>query len=566
METRLAMLEDVRNQVGRWELSHMLRGVTDPATSHTVAIIDNRDGRSAEVVDRILRFADALLYEVDLNEYYEATDFLEFQFDGRRFELVPGKYAEYGDLGDFAEWEEQREAIRKAESLRVNYAYTDEDLASFMVKLGFHSLLKDLLAEGRLADRVTLYTQVHHRVECFGDGLEEHISRTLVVNGLVNGEYVDGELPFVENDALIRSLGGWRQSVPECDDLNRDSSELGLYFRMCKPLGKNLEARLRKCLHAFQGRVNCKMETRITDREALRFFKREEPTHFLDALEDITPAKRAVGEARCRQEVDFHFKEEMLMKLPDYTAEFTESEMEKLEAMFGAQGDAYIRNAANSECPQSEMPRIRLAGMIGACRRKDMDTAKSEDDFRKQLGPALMEKLRALWNDADDRGLVFPTSGPGDWTEEEFARQMCRIQHFVLLRYIYLSGIEDVRAMCALLDELDEIAALANASYAPRERETPHLYRITGQYDCPTFDPDSCMEIICSGDAWRNRNLRERFEAVEKLLDDMPPAELISTTQDGAILFEAENRGIMARLRFRKKDGRYICEIAGADI
>ena len=157
-----------------------------------------------------------------------------------------------------AQWAALRERFLHGERLEVEHLYITEQIPGIGWIDGLPSLLSDLLDGGKLADCVTLQL-----VEDMNDPFdpsernagEWQAPRYMWINGMLRGEYVCGEVPFVRDDSLIRSVGSWRQSYFE--DMATDEK---IMLRLAPDTDPKLLARAKACALKFKNELGAELE------------------------------------------------------------------------------------------------------------------------------------------------------------------------------------------------------------------------------------------------------------------------------------------------------------------
>lgn len=555
-------------------------------TSRTCIDVDNSSGKATEFLQRVLSYIDAMLYEVDAKEPASVTDRFAFLFEDERYTLDMEYMAQDADEKDWEYWRNLREDILNAKQIRIEYTYsTDADEAADLITFGMQPMVKDILANGALADCVMMYIQVDMGGDGSGfiedSGLESHYPRCLWVNGMHGGKYVCGEVPFEHNEQRVRSCGAWRQSGDTSD-------EAGIYLRLHPKTSPALLNRLRKAAKEFARRVNCEMEINLSYEDHKRNYMEMNPGYVTASMTD-----KAIDD---KEQLNF----------PDLRVYFTSEEVQALLNRYPNLSALYIKHA-DSKYSKDELERIRFLWALALMRELEgpnrqirsksgaisnslppsedflnvfyklpedirfglyatHDYIRSEDSFFGR------EIFRAT--DADYSKRFFDThSGLGDLNrmDDMVLGWIHHEGYYIRLNMAYLNGIEDVRLMCDFLNELKEIERLAQAETGmpiPRSDDRYSFSSINDHWMCFGLDEN---EAELTGSALENLKDIPRMTIREyhELASMNTPEEMnymFSDHIDGNITFESDDINNWARLRFRLENGKYIYEIAQADI
>ena len=243
--------------------------------------IDNTSGKATEAIERIISYVDALLYEVDIKEPAGATDRFTFILDDERYSLDIDYMAQDADDEDWECWQFLRSEILSAKQIHIEYRYVgDADVAEDLLETGLKHMLDDVLADGMLANCVRFCIQIATGGSDEGEGLEAHCRRYLWINGIHNGQYICGEIPFEKNDELIRSCGGWRQSDSACNDCD------GIFLNLHPRTSPLLLNRLRKCIKDFTRKIHCNAEIMLSPEEYRRRYMDDVSSYITPSMTD----------------------------------------------------------------------------------------------------------------------------------------------------------------------------------------------------------------------------------------------------------------------------------------
>lgn len=235
-------------------LYHKLTGFCGEGSSLTKVDVDNSEGKATEVLERIISYADALLYDADRWEEDELTDWFNFIIDGEHYELDIDYMIHDEEEADWEKWEALKERILKAKRIGIEYSFAADTISeSHHVEEGLWCLLKDVLAEGRLADCVSLCTCTKSGIRCADDGLGLVARRAMWMNGMHNGQYVCGEIPFESNEDAIRRCSGWKEA-------DEGDIEDGLMLKLHPKTSTALLKRVREVAKSFEQKIDCEMK------------------------------------------------------------------------------------------------------------------------------------------------------------------------------------------------------------------------------------------------------------------------------------------------------------------
>ena len=548
--------------------------------------IDNTSGKATEAIERIISYVDALLYEVDIKEPAGATDRFTFILDDERYSLDIDYMAQDADDEDWKCWQFLRSEILSAKQIHIEYRYVgDADVAEDLLETGLKHMLDDVLADGMLANCVRFCIQIATGGSDEGEGLEAHCRRYLWINGIHNGQYICGEIPFEKNDELIRSCGGWRQSDSACNDCD------GIFLNLHPRTSPLLLNRLRKCIKDFTRKIHCNAEIMLSPEEYRR-------RYMDDVSSYITPSM-----------TDKAMDDKEQKEFPDLRKYFSADEVDCLLNRYPTLSRLYVKHADESYTTD-DLERIRflwtlvlmgeLEGENRTVKRSNgvWDKINPTNDYMKvfyQLPEDI--RLRLYGTSEYERTTSFgrerliPTTnnfgtkfinthtGLGDLSimEEAVKGYIWGCGYGVHINMIYLSGIEDVRLMCSFLNELKEIERLAQEETGKPLQVTENRF-VQRSVAAPWFRFDSIgmseEEADLTGSELENlkdipkQTLRDYYAQIEmSVLENMNIMTVNDkdNIEDDDVTFESEDRDNWSRLRFRLEDDKYICEIAQVD-
>lgn len=101
--------EKVAKLLGDDVIYSTLRGFGMDFSNKTIIDVDNSEGKASEVLERIVLYADALLYAVGRWRPEEPTDSFEFIFDDACYELDVADMLYNASDSDWKDWMALRE-------------------------------------------------------------------------------------------------------------------------------------------------------------------------------------------------------------------------------------------------------------------------------------------------------------------------------------------------------------------------------------------------------------------------------------------------------------------------
>lgn len=578
--------EKVAKLMGNDVIYNTLRGFAMDFCSKTIINVDNTEGKATEVLECIVAYADAILYAVDRWEPAEPTDSFEFIFDDGRYELDVGYMIHDAEDSSWEEWMELREKVLHAKQIRIEYAYAAEGIdAEDLVSWGIQRLLSDMLEGGRLASCVSVWTRViPGEVFPEEDGLALQHRHSLWMNGLYNGRYVCGEIPFEKDEALVRSYGGWRQS----DDANEED---GIYLQLHTKTSQGLLNRLRKAAMVFSRKVDCNMELQLSDEDYRRNYLK---MHSEDGWGDLFQST-----------IDKDTDDREQRNFPDLRVYFTPEEKQMLLNYYPTLSQKYVQYADPSYTAD-DLERIRFLWtlvLIGKLEGPEYTlkhgcfAQRPTSDVFMQVFNKLPEEIRIelygirnydLSMDSKaygvaiedihhlERQFFYKHSGIGDFSimDDQLYARIYNEGYFMHVNKIHLKDIDDVHLLCDFLNDMKEIERLAQIETGeplPRTNKWIEGYLLHYWYGLHLNNSPLKEDEM----KWRGAEL-EKAEAIPKLTIREYYDQIFQNEPEGMnclhvyeyddVTFEPDENSLWARLRFRLENGKYIYEIAQLDV
>lgn len=154
-------------------------------------------------------------------------------------------------------------------------------------------------------------------------------------------------------------------------------------------------------------------------------------------------------------------------------------------------------------------------------------------------------------------------SGIGDLSimDDELYARIRSEGYFVQVNEIYLKDIDDVHMMCDFMNKLKEIERLAQAETGEPISRTENDER---------FDGSLTVRWLGFASRWGQEEgipemtIREYHEQASQ--NEPKEMNRLNVYGNDDITFEPDESSLWARLRFRLKNGKYIYEIAQAEI
>lgn len=592
---RIELLRGMAEEYGEENVAlfHCWRGKRTETLHHVTLRIDNSQHRADEVVRRVIDYADCMIEELSQIEdywseahfrgFWEYMDRFIFVVDGERAECNVRELTQGDTSSDIrkdepirrlpakeleakrAQWAALRERFLQGERLEVEHLYISEQVPGIGWSDGLPSLLSDLLEGGRLADCVTLQL-----VEDANDPFDPNsrnagecqAQRYMWINGLLRGEYVCGEVPFVRDDGLIRSVGSWRQSCPT-DDLYSDE---GITLYLAPSTDPALLARAKACALKLKSELGAQLEYTLSKDDS--FYGEEFPSHELTNEQSVRLWLERFGQIR---------------------AHFTDEEARQMLACAVPVQELFTRHSEGKYAPEEiELYRFGISVWtlldVQEKLRKNTQGAPATAGLRLEWPEALQQKASALPEElrrgpglSDGHGIFLV--GMGDLSSAEGANVMGLSMDgaYIKIFDIRLNGLDDVRRAEALFNELADILREAQEKY-----HEPSLPKLPSEEWClhrslySALQGDELFLTYCEScsDEDLKRVLTRNsidFEGVKTVTDRECLAFIQSAGKDWGeancfdpqeITFEAQDTGVNARLRFRLEDGRFIHEVA----
>lgn len=575
---------NVLDILGTDHICNHCEGYTVGFRSETRIDVDNSARKATELVESILSYADAILFEVDMLEPSCVSDVMSFTWNDERYVLDMNHMLCNESEAEWENWKDVRRELLAAGKIHVEYSYeTDAEEAGELIGCGIQGMLETLLADGQLADCVNLSMRVetvHSGIE-FDEGLASEPCRLLWMNGMHNGSYVCGEVPYEKNDTLIRSYGAWRQS--EYDD---GMDENGVILRLHPRTSPALLNRLRRSAKQFASKVNCNMEYFLSREEHRRAYVEENSSYLTASMMD-----KAVDDAEQRNS-------------PDLRVYFSKEEVEELLNRYPKLSSLYIRHAG-ADYTVDELERIRFLWTLVLMERMEGPSrsvrhgngvfpfSQPSEEYMKvfeRLPEDIRFRLyggrnyevsiddmtgRKVYSFTDHEpftGFIYTHTGLGDLSIQDYNvnRSIHENGYFIRMSRVYLNGMEDVREMCNFLNELKEIEQLAQAETGlPIQKSDVTSFVLDFCTEPFWFQWNEEEESLVGPELenldWICKHTRREFHAQ---MEQQDPVEMNRMTVcDGEnvrdnVTFEAEDRSQWAHLNFRMEQGKFICEIA----
>lgn len=571
--------EKVAEILGNKYIFNCSGGKCEDFTSDTKIDIDNSTGRAAEVLERIVAYADALLYDAyhsepePMNgwktfELVKASDAFDFIVEDTRYTLEIDHMVHDADDMEWKEWSVVREKILNAEKASIEYWYSvDVICPENLVDYALNRVLDDLLANGRLADCVSVQMRIFR-----GDVLltnkparEMKGCSYLWMNGVRNGQYLCGEIPFESNEDAIHSCSGWQGT----DD---NGLEVGLFLRLHPKTSPELLKRVREVAKSFEQKIDCEMKLMMSYNDF-----RNDYIELHVAIED--------GTVSC---VDKAEDDKQQRNFPDLRVYFTPEEKQMLLDYYPTLSRKFIQYA-DSSYTEDDLERIRFLwtlALLGelegfnSVRRCHWDSVRLMNGTFMNVFRKLPEKIRFelyglcsfdLPENPKDYFRVLEEipicnkvffdkhSGIGDLSlmDDELYASIRREGYFVQVTEIHLKDIDDVHMMCDFMNKLKEIEQLAQTETGKPISCTEADERFNQSLSMQWWDFLNRNESAAGISEMTRREYHE--QASKAALMDMN--RLFTYNSDG-LTFEPEESSQWARLRFRLEDGKYIYEIA----
>lgn len=556
----------VVDRLGYGRIYNFSRGTCEDFTCDTRIDIGNSEGKATEVLERIVAYVDALLYDADHYEPTDATDVFDFVVEDERYTLDLDNMIHDADEAEWKEWEIFRKKLLNAEKANVAYEYgfdtiCPEDLVDHAMK----RMLADLLADGRLADCVSMQMKVYGQSGCC----------YLWMNGMNNGRYVCGEIPFEQNEALVRSCGGWSLT-------NDDFDEGGVLLRLHPKNSQTLLNRARETAKTFSQKIDCEIKLMLSYEDF-----RNNYIEWHAAMEDTAVS--------C---VDKTEDDRQQRNFPDLRVYFTSEEKQALLDRYPTLSRKFIQYA-DSSYTEDDLERIRFLWTLALLGKLEGPKIKMSplDKIKRPTSEAFMNAFNKLPEDIrrelygisnydlsmdfmKENDPNYPAlmdaciyqkhffdkhSGVGDLSimDDELYASMRSDGYYLQVKGIHLKDIDDVHLMCDFMNELQEIERLAQAETGEPISEAQKDKRFDGSLASQWWD---------FADRWGQEEripemtIHEYHEqALKAALVDMNII-MNDGMNDGDLEFAADESSLWARLRFRLENGKYIYEIAQADV
>ena len=269
------------------------------ASINTRLIIDNESREANEVVWTAMAIIDLMLEQMEHDEPSMTTDLFTLVADGERMQLDPAVLVLDGEESELTRWQAFREQFLSGAHLEFGHQFINEPDEHYTPGFGIPKLFADLLEGGKFAQWVTMTVNLDNgdygtwktfRNPCpqrqwrFRQRRgEEFLGQSYWMNGMRDGQYVCGEIPFVRNDVAMMSAGSWYQSTgpdwTDCDD------QRGIILTLMPNIPDALLERLVALGHKFNEKLRCDVEMNLTPNETIELKGNREPLSLDERVE-----------------------------------------------------------------------------------------------------------------------------------------------------------------------------------------------------------------------------------------------------------------------------------------
>lgn len=433
------------------------------------------------------------------------------------------------------------------------------------------------------------------------------------MNGLYNGEYICGEVPFVQDEAAVLSISNWLQSNHDdgfCMDID---DSLGVRLTLAPNTRPEIVTRALKLAGRFYDQLQCSIEVSaglegpVTLGRAREPLPREEQQNLkrslkaveaCDTPEDImrifSSLQKDKSKPYCGPQTNEESVRFFLEVFAKMRTRFTDDEVNTLLSANTDFQELWTRHAAEKYSEEE----IRLY-RFGVCVLLVLDGLESQErkgecakwgkeckEAALDMGwpvelvekirplPEEMEELKAMLEKMGNYELYFV--GMNDLAASEAVNMYDSLWTYgiyIRISEIRLDSSEDINKLEGLLNELSDIEGDAQRNaYDPFKENGDSVYR-TSLYRNSEYSNSflALWKYLLPVDDPR----RDENEDTSPVLTNREYLEYLRETGDcwmepdkimhDVVCFESMDMGTHARLRFRRENGRYIHEISMLD-
>ena len=269
------------------------------ASINTHLIIENESHEANEVVWMAMAIVDLMLEQMERDEPSTTTDLFTLVADGERMQFDPAVLVLDGEESELTRWHTFRERFLNGANLEFGHQYISEPDEQYTPIFGIPRLFADLLEGGKFAQWVTMIVNLDNgdygtwkafRTSCpqrqwrlrqrCGD---DFFGQSYWMNGLRDGQYVCGEIPFVQDDAAMMSVGSWYQSMDrdwtDCDD------QPGIILTLMPNIPNAFLEKVATLGRKFNEKLSCDVEMNLTPYESITLKGNREPLSLDERVE-----------------------------------------------------------------------------------------------------------------------------------------------------------------------------------------------------------------------------------------------------------------------------------------
>lgn len=609
----------------------------------TRLVIDNGDDTAREVVDWIVSIVDCMLEQIDRDEPSDSTDYFTMVADGKRMHFDPAELMLDGDESEIARWKGFRERFLKGRELEFEHQFISEPFGDIEPNFGIPGLLADLLRDGRFAQTVTMtvvrdngdYTNWrefrlpnHQRKWRFMQRSEYcFFGQNFWMCGMFNDRFVCGEVPFIQDDAALMSIGSWHQS----NSADIEDGLEGIRLVLAPNMKPEIKEKALALLHRFRAALNCDVEAKLSPWEYLRINRTVEPLskeERMDFIRDKYIHSYGLAAGISDEKLKWFVEEESWEtekergRKPAETNEqmvrawlpwfeearrhFTDEEAERLEACCPRVHGLMTRHAAE-KYNESEIEAYRfgvsllcMQSVLGACRQRNedrenhalfFDADKRRPVALEELGwpMDLVRKAEALTGQLKDKpknayGRELEIVGMNDTTDQEgiALETMYNEGAYIRIFNITLNCREDAKKLENLLNELMVLERLCQVSDDNENEDGLKEEKPAPLSLCAAMGWYNDLSLLWASTLAQDDRRRDAVVAENSLSDDrggivtnrefyeflLRTGACLSETNkvvNEPFTFEAMDDDIRARLRFRRDGDRFIHEVSILD-